>query len=191
MPQLTGSDDPRVLAFNQAINNVLHNEIDNFKLGLAGLPNPPSTATSTFDAKYNVVYQSNDVWSLIFNISVYVDGAAHPADLVRTLNYDFAHSDFLSLGDLFLADSNYLEFISKYCSEKLATLDIGFDETTGGAEPTARNYRNWSITADGLMITFERGQVAAYAALAQSVTIPYSELKSIINPQGPLAIFVR
>src|ERR1044071_6152711 len=28
IPQLTGSDDPRVMAFNQAINNVLHNEID-------------------------------------------------------------------------------------------------------------------------------------------------------------------
>jgi hypothetical protein len=84
-----------------------------------------------------------------------------------------------------------LEFISKYCSTQLATREIGFDLTTVGAEPTLENYRNWNITTEGLMVTFERGQVAAYAAPAQIVTIPYDELTSLINPQGPLAVFMR
>ena len=88
---------------------------------------------------------------------------------------------------LFIADSNYLEVISKYCSEQLSTLDIGFNENTVGAEPAAENYRNWNITPEGLMIIFERGQVTAYAAPEQVVIIPYAELQSIINPQGILA----
>jgi hypothetical protein len=41
------------------------------------------------------------------------------------------------------------------------------------------------------MITFERGQVTAYAAPEQVVIVPYSVLESIVNPQGILAGFTK
>jgi hypothetical protein len=37
-----------------------------------------------------------------------------------------------------------------------------------------------------LLITFDEYQVAPYAAGPQKVAIPYSELRALINPQGPL-----
>jgi len=191
VPQLAGSHDPRVVAFNQAVSMLVQGDISSFKSGLPDLPNPPQIAVSTFDENYTVTHQRGDVWSIKFDINVYVDGAAHPGDFTHSLNYDFAHSKVVSMADLFLADSNYLEFISKYCSDKLATREIGFDPTAVGVKPTSENYRNWNITTDGLMVTFDRGQVAAYAAPAQVVTIPYNELASLINPQGPLAVFMR
>lgn len=191
IPQLIGSDDPRVTAFNQTIADIVQAEIESFKLGLTGLSNPPQITASTFDAKYNVLYQGGDIWSIKFDISIYVDGAAHPGDLNHTLNYDFAHSHILGMDDLFLPESNYLKTISQYCSDELATRDIAFNKETLGAEPTTENYRNWNMTADGLAITFERGQVAAYAAPAQVVIIPYTELISLIDPQGPLGVFVQ
>lgn len=189
IPQLVGSDDPRVAAFNQAVNAIVQQDINSFKSGLDGLSNPPGFAISTLDTKYNIVYQGGDIWSIKFDVAVYVDGAAHPGDYNHTLNYDFAHSQSLSLDDLFRADSKYLEVLSKYCSAELSTRDIGFTQTSAGAEPTLVNYRNWNITPEGLMLTFERGQVAAYAAPAQTITIPYSELTALINLQGPLAGF--
>jgi len=187
LPQLTGSDDPRVKAFNEAVNLLMASDIDSFKSGLLGLPTPPTIAVSTFDAKYTVVYQGGNIWSLRFDTSVYVDGAAHPGELVHTFNYDFDHSQAIQLEDLFLPGSNYLQALSDYCSAELATREIGFNETTVGAEPNSKNYRNWNITPEGLVITFERGQVTAYAAPAQVVTIPYQGLQSIINLQGVLA----
>jgi len=186
LPQLTGSDDPRVKAFNEAINLLIAGEIESFKNGLIGLPTPPAIAVSTFDANYEVVYQGGNVWSLRFDLSIYADGAAHPGDLVHTLNYDFDRSEPIRLEDLFQPGSNYLLSLSEYCSAELATRDIGFNETTVGAEPTPKNYRNWNITPEGLVITFERGQVTAYAAPAQVVTIPYEVLQPIIDPQGVL-----
>jgi len=191
VPQLAGSNDPRVLAFNQTIGALVQGDISSFKSGLTDLPNPPQIGISTFDQKYTVTYQGGDVWSIKFDINVYVDGAVHPGDFTHTLNYDFAHSKVVSIDDLFRTDSNYLEFISKYCSAELATREIGFDPTTVGADPTPENYRNWNITTTGFMVTFERGQVAAYAAPEQVVTIPYDELTVILNPQGPLAVFMR
>jgi len=186
LPQLTGSDDPRVKAFNEAINLLIAGEIESFKNGLIGLPTPPQIAVSTFDTTYEVVYQGGNIWSLRFDISVYVDGAAHPGNLIHTFNYDFDRSQPIRLADLFLPVSDYLQALSDYCSKELTARDIGFNDATVGAEPTPKNYRNWNITPEGLVITFERGQVTAYAAPAQVVTIPYTELESIINPQGVL-----
>jgi hypothetical protein len=191
IPQLTGSDDQRVAAFNEAVNLLMAAEIEVFKNGLVGLPSPPAIAVSTFDATYEVIYQGGDLWSIRFDLAVYVDGAAHSGDLVRTFNYDFGRTATLDMDDLFLPGSNYLQVISDYCSKELATREIGFNETTVGAEPTPQNYRNWNITPAGLLITFERGQVTAYAAPAQVVTIPFQELKSIINTQGALGGLVN
>jgi hypothetical protein len=53
------------------------------------------------------------------------------------------------------------------------------------------NYRNWNITPDGLMITFDEYQVAPYAAGPQTVTVPYSELRGLINPEGVLKQFTQ
>jgi hypothetical protein len=183
IPQLAGSDDPRIAAFNQTMNNLVHSQIDSFKADLVNMTDPPLVAASTFDEKYDVVYQGGDLWSILFNTSVYMDGAAHPGDYVQTITFDFEDSRAITMDELFLPGSDYLELISEYSTQELSARDIGFST---GAEPTAESYRNWNITADGLMITFERGQAAAQAAPAQIVIIPYNHLKDVIDPQGPL-----
>jgi hypothetical protein len=57
--------------------------------------------------------------------------------------------------------------------------------------PTPENYRNWNIATDGLMITFDEYQVAAYAAGPQTVVVPYSELQAVIDPASPLTGITR
>jgi hypothetical protein len=42
-----------------------------------------------------------------------------------------------------------------------------------------------------LLITFDEYQVAAYAAGPQTVVVPYSELKGLIDPQGALGNFIQ
>jgi len=56
-----------------------------------------------------------------------------------------------------------------------------------GTEPTADNYAAWTITRKGLYVTFDPYQVAAYAAGPQYILVPYSVLKDIIKPDGPIA----
>ena len=58
-----------------------------------------------------------------------------------------------------------------------------------GAKPTPENYAVWNISAEGLVITFNEYQVAAYAAGPQEVVIPFAALKDILDPQGPLNTF--
>ncbi len=65
--------------------------------------------------------------------------------------------------------------------------DIGFQGFELGATAAVQNYRNWNITPNGLMITFDEYQVAPYAAGPQTVVIPYKALGQILEPDGPLA----
>ncbi len=187
VPVLTGSTDPRVKNFNVEMRAVVDDAIATFKENLAGLVPTPNSTVSTFEMHYSVVSPPGNVISVRFSIQTYYSGAAHPGDSSSTATYDLEAGKDVSMSDLFLPNTDYLTPISKYCIAQLSTRDIGFQGFELGATATPQNYRNWNVTADGLMITFDEYQVAPYAAGPQTVTVPYSELASLINPPGPLA----
>jgi len=192
-PKLAGSDDARAQTFNKEVSDLIQSEIEYFRKNLiAQMPSVPVTAGSFFDAKYVVILQGLELWSLRFDFMGYADGAAHPYHYSMVFNYDLEQGRKLSLEELFIPESNFLEVISSHCIFELSQRDIGFySGFEQGAQPEPKNYRNWNIAPDGLMITFDEYQVAPYAAGPQTVVVPYGALTSVINPQGPLAVFIR
>jgi len=186
IPKLAGSNDERVLEFNQLMEEVVKSEIDYFRENvLAQMSSSPVSAGSFFDAKYTLLLQVDEIWSIKFGFTGYTDGGAHPYQYSGTVNYDLKSGKWVSLSDLFLDNSNYLEVLSKLCIAELSKRDIGFfGGFQDGAAPLAKNYSKWNITADGLMITFDEYQVAPYAAGEQTVFVSIEALKEIIAPDG-------
>jgi hypothetical protein len=186
-PQLAGSDDPRVQAFNQRLNELVQKEVELHRQGFLQNPVPPISNGSSLDVTYKLVSQNGDIWSLKLDFSFYSDGAAHPGLYSITVNYDLSQGRELALGELFLPNTDYLGVVSKYCINELSKQPgfegSGFEQ---GANPILENYRNWNLTAEGLLITFDVYQVAPYASGPQTVMVPFSELKPFIDPQGPL-----
>ena len=191
IPQLSGSDDPRVGAFNQTLNEMVQKEVTVFREEFTRGPFFEVSVASSLEETYDLVSQYDDIWSIKFFYSFYTNGAAHPGDFSHTINYDLGAGRELGLSDLFLPGSNYLEAISNYCLEELRKQPYSDSFTTSGAEPTLENYRNWNITPEGLMITFDTYQVAPGAAGPQIILVPYEQVKSQINPQGPLKDRIR
>ncbi len=191
VPTLVGSSDPRVLAFNAEMKTIVDAAVATFKQNAANIPLTPASTESTFDLHYNLLSPAGNIFSLKFDIQTYYTGAAHPGDISQTANYDLQAGKNLQLADLFIPGSDYLGALSNYCIAQLKTRDIDFQSFELGATPTLQNYRNWNITANGLMITFDEYQVAPYAAGPQTVVIPYSVLAPIVQPNGPLANFVH
>jgi len=191
IPNLQGSTDVRVVNFNTAMTNLVNTEINEFKKIVSELLPSDVSPTSSLDVTYTPIFQSGSLWSLKFDFAGYFAGAAHPYLYSLSVNYDLDQGRELALSDLFLSNSNYLEAISNYCIVQLSQRDIAFEASSSGAAPTPENYRNWNITADGLMITFDESQVAANAAGPQTVNVPYSELQAIINQQGPLENLIQ
>lgn len=190
IPVLLDSQKVPVEDFNQLVDALIRENIDTFRKSVQqDAPDPPISSRSTYDLKYSLLSPEGEIISLKFVITSYFDGAAHPGEQMLTFNYNLVTGQQLYLEQLFISGSGYLDQIAGYCKEQLNLRNIAFN--VAGADPTTNNYRNWNITSDGLLITFEMYQVAAGAAGPQTVLIPSIELKEVINSHGPLGSLLQ
>jgi hypothetical protein len=164
----------------------------------ANEPDPESVG-SDIDIGYAIALAKDDLISVEFTVSSYSAGAAHPNSYTEVVNFDLRNGKLLKLADLFLPGSKYLQTIATTCIQALTKqahdegpdgmLDEAWIQRGAAAELT--NYDNWTITRKGVGITFDPYQVAAYAAGPQHVSAPYSALKGVIKPDGPVGQFVK
>ncbi len=193
IPTMVEPTLPSVQKFNEYLNNIVQTQIAAFKKDMELQPAVPFNAGSSFDVTYEEMGQSpsGNIWGLKINFMGYLDGAAHPYHYSITVNYDLTQGRDLTLDDLFLPNSSYLQVISDECKRQLTERQIGFDSDvfSTGADPLPENYKFWNVTKDGLIITFSEYQVAPYAAGPQVVPVPFSLLKDVLNPQSPAAEF--
>lgn len=194
-PQVEG--DARFDKFNAAARALVTKDVAAFKTSeTAALEEeeaelPDETQTSSLDISYQIRFATDDLISVEFTEGQYSRGAAHGNSITAVLNFDVRNGKRIELADLFNPKSNYLSIISAYCIKDLKEQTkkndmLMEDQIQDGAAARADNYRAWTITRKGLWITFDPYQVAAYAAGPQNVLIPYSALKPIVKPDGPI-----
>jgi hypothetical protein len=194
-PQIEGSTDAGVVGFNKAINSMVASQIADFKKNVAAVDVVPGATTeSGLTINYEITYATSALISVAFTVSPYLAGAAHPNHYTSVLNYDLKAGKPIALAELFKPGSNYLQFLANYCIAQLKKRlgemsDV--DWINRGASAKRDNYQNWNIGRKGLEVTFDPYQVAAHAAGPQRVVIRYEALKSLLNPNSPLAAFAR
>lgn len=200
-PQLTGSTDPNVEKFNQYARGLVIKEVSEFRKAMAAETDEeiPSETGSDLSIGYTVTIAKDDFISIDFASGSYYRGAAHPNSHSQVVNFDLKNGKLLRLADLFKPGSKYLQTIAAYCINDLkkqskakgadSMMDNGTIESGAAADP--KNYQSWTITRKGLGINFDSYQVAPYAAGPQYVLVPYSALKDIIKPDGPITQFVK
>jgi hypothetical protein len=201
-PQIEG--DPRFDNFNREARGLVTKDVAAFKAGETsqetdtGSETPAETSDSTLDIGYEIRSATDDLISVEFTEGSYERGAAHGNSNTTVMNYDVKNGKKLGLADLFNPNSKYLSVISAYCvkdlrdqsrKEKEARLEE--EMMKSGASPRADNYRACAITKKGLWVTFDPYQVAPYAAGPQHVLVPYSALKEILKPDGPVAALAK
>jgi hypothetical protein len=193
-PQLSGLADTQVqTAINSSIKNFVTSEVGTFTNGETGSSQQQFIAGpggSTFSIGFHQVTSSvpGRVASFFLNEEYYSAGAAHPGETAISLNYDLSSGKQLSLGDLFAG--KYLDTLSAQ-SISLLTKQLGSDGDQNsiktGATPATDNFAVFFPEPDGFHVLFNEYQVASYADGIQEIIIPYSALKSVINPAGPLS----
>src|SRR5262249_42944716 len=139
---------------------------------------------SYMEINYTLTAASPNAISILFGVSNYYAGAAHPNYYTFVLNYDLNKGQVLALADLFKPDSNYLKFISDFSLKSLKKGGVGGEGFLEGAAAKLENYKSWSLLPQGLLITFDPYQVASYAEGPQEVFIPSSALKQILKPES-------
>ena len=199
-PQLTGGNNPNFEKFNQTARSFVTKEVADFRKEMAPQegeeePRPEGSMGSDLNISYDMALAQDDLVSVEFEVGSYYQGAAHPNSYSTVVNYDLKNGKQLKLADLFKPGAKFLQAIATYCIADLKKQgkDKGLldEEIEKGASATAKNYQSWTITKRGLGINFDSYQVGPYAAGPQSVLVPYSALKDLINPEGPIAQFAK
>jgi Protein of unknown function (DUF3298)/Deacetylase PdaC len=195
-PQIEG--DVRFDKFNREARALITKEVAAFKSSAMASGSESESETtseaqnSTLDCTYEIRLATDDLISVEFSESEYSQGAAHPNSFATVLNYDVKNGKKLALADLFNPKSNYLKTISDYCIKDLKQQSktegdaLPDDMIQSGASPRADNFKGWTVTKNGLWINFDPYQVGPYVAGPQRVLIPYSALKDLIKPDGPI-----
>jgi hypothetical protein len=198
-PQLTGGANPNFEKFNQAARAAVTRKVAEFKKSVqpdeGEEPRPEGSMRSDLSVGYTVMLAQDDLVSIKFDVGSYFQGAAHPNSYSDVLNYDLKNGKQLKLGDLFKPGSKFLQAIATYCIADLKkqAKDKGLldEEIEKGAAASANNYDTWTIMRRGLGIHFDAYQVGPYAAGPQFVLVPYSNVKDLISPDGPIAQFAK
>lgn len=201
-PQLTGGNNPNLEKFNQAARGAVTRKVAGFKKDMAPEEGenteetrPADSMGSDLTISYTVALAQDDLVSIDFEVSSYFQGAAHPNSYSDTLNYDLKNAKVLKLADLFKPGAKYLQAIATYCIadlKKQATeKGLQPEEIEKGAAAKPDNYLSWTLTKRGLGIGFDPYQVGPYAVGPQYVLVPYSDLKDLINPEGPIGQFAK
>ncbi|KTC86316.1 DUF3298 and DUF4163 domain-containing protein [Legionella brunensis] len=149
---------------------------------------PNAQGKNSLYIDYKIEFQNKNALSLLFSISSYSRGAAHPNNVVKSFN--FIDGREVTLDDLFKPGSNYLPEIAKLSRAAILEKKISEENwVVTGTNPTQENYRNWYFTADGLAIVFDTYQVAAYVYGPQTVTITKSKLINWLRPEVAKALW--
>jgi len=127
-------------------------------------------------------------------VYTYRSGAAHGGTALETWNFDLATGRRLDLGDLFDPGADHVDVIAAETRRSLvgryANDASSRQWVKDGTRPKEANFSGWAITPDGLEMTFDQYQVASYAEGMPAVVIAWSKLADLIDPAGPVAIFL-
>ena len=205
-PQVSGTVDPAFAKFNQQARALVVAKVAQFKKDMAeqeknapaATADEPATLGSDITVGYNVASAKDDLISIEFEVGSYYQGAAHPNTYSDVLNFDVKRGKALKLSELFKSGSKYLPTISSYCIKDLkrqarSNKESGLADDTieTGAAAELKNFKSWTISRKGLIITFDAYQVGPYAAGRQQVLIPFAALKDLIDANGPLGQFIK
>jgi len=197
-PQLTGGSNPNFEKFNQVARASVLKEVAEFRKGMQPQEGEESPSENSMPSDLSISYEvglaQDDLISVEYSVGSYYQGAAHPNTFTEVVNYDLKNGKQLKLADLFKPGSKYLQAIANYCIADLKKQkDKGLDDAgiESGAAASAKNYKSWMIMRKGLGINFDAYQVGPYAAGPQFVLVPYSSLKDVINPEGPVGQFAK
>lgn len=150
--------------------------------------------TSSFpwrlETTFETEYVSQDIVSFVMILNEYT-GGAHGNQVSASFNYDVAGNKVLGWEDLFIPDSNYLALVADYVKNQIQWQGINDDTNwiSDGASATPMNYKTFSITPKGILVTFDPYQVAAYAFGMPQVLVPYSVVESAIPEDSLLRQF--
>lgn len=146
-----------------------------------------------FDDNYHIYtlyidykeYKYKDYISLIFYSELFL-GGAHPSHYIDTIIYNTKNNSFTNINNLINIDKNILNKLSNISREELLRNKVLSNSNVknmlmDGTSPKIDNFKRFALTNDGIIIFFERYQIAPYYFGDYNILIPHSKLNLNIS----------
>ena len=154
---------------------------------------PPSDCMSCaaeVEGGFEVARLDDRVFSGLLSTYWYTGGAHGNTDFLP-LNYDLTTGQRITLADLFMPGSAYLDTLSVRTRADLARQAEAGGMTSAdfweeGSAPEAVNFQRFTLGPDSLTIHFPPYQVGPYAAGSFATALAYADLQSVLVPDGRL-----
>ncbi len=133
----------------------------------------------------------------IFGELNYFAGLPHGSSRYYGFNYwkDGQQIQELTLESLFSPEKDFANFLIDYCLSTLKYNQVGyFHPDPDGNIPVKielKDLNAFTLSKNGLTITFQPYHVGGWADGPYSVTIPFQKLMHLIRPEGPLSVFIE
>lgn len=163
------------LKVNTIIKEYLNTNINNFK----NITLDKAKTTYYLIINYKKYHYQNLISYIFFSESF--TGGAHPIHLIKSFIYNIDTNSFITINTLIKNNSNILKELSNYTYKTLSNKKIFQNQVVNnmlkeGTLPTTDNFKNILFTDKGLIIYFERYQIAPYYYGDYNIIVPYEDL---------------
>jgi hypothetical protein len=145
-------------------------------------------AVADIDGNFEICLGNKNVISLREIMHTYQRGAAHPDNYSTSFNFQMNPPAVLTLKSIFGSGSGYLKTLSRICADQLLQDAKGGyvdkEQVRRACAPVTDNFRNFVIQEKSLQIDFSEDQIGSHAEGAPTISIPYSKIKSRLNPSS-------
>lgn len=199
-PQLASeTDHDGVAQFNDIALQIVNDEIAQFRNRVKDSADaqkkiPKDKIANNLYIDYNTSFiraKKNHILSIRFTVQGIISGNGKPYHTHRVLNYNLDTNQNLTLSDLFLPGSNYLDALSNYTRGVLNRRLHNDGRIPDGTSSSPDNFANWNIKSNGIVITFDTGKVASNTNGTQTVLVPYAAVSDLLAPDSPISDCIK
>ena len=177
-PQVQGLKD-------ETVQNQINDLIKSQFLGL--IPAEGCDVYQDITGKYVVELNKNGILSIKFDIYTIRQHAANGLNVQRSITFDLATGKVYQLYELFKRNSDYRIVLSRMIKKQIEERDLPvIKEFTG-----ITDYEGYYLTENALVIYFQEITYFPHYAGIQEFAIPYSQIRNLINPEGPIARLIN
>jgi hypothetical protein len=187
-PRIAGSDAPAVARVNRAIRDTLTAFTASLKprpADFTGDPDHDRLIVGEAEGGPARTFLGDRVFSSRVDVYAFT-GGAHGNTYAFPFTYDLATGEPIRFGDLFRGGTAYLDTLAALTTERLAA-ELDSSQWFVDAVPAEPgSFAFFTLGADSLTVFFPPYAIAPYAAGASEVSLPYTALRPLLSPSGPL-----
>ena len=136
---------------------------------------------------YNITANQNQILSIRLENYFYPEHFANGLTTVSGITLNLASGRKYSFEDLFVPGNNYEEVLNKIIEQQIEEEDIPLFEQYPGITGQEEFY----LTLDKLVIIYQEYDLTPGYYGVLEFDIPYNEIESVINPEGPIAKLIE